>query len=396
MKFIQAICLISLCTLLMWSCSDEVGGNAIHVPVLPDAPLNYQGVTDNVEDFKLPQSLALAGQNIETNVIPNPIHEDIFFPNDIDPSFTNPIVSNEIARLGRVLFYDNRLSKNNSISCASCHKQTLGFADDVALSEGFGGSKTLRNSMTIANPMVNRTFFWDGRSHSLRDLALQPIFDHVEMGIDSPEELISKIRQESYYPELFEAAFGDEIINRERVSDAIGSFVASIFTHDSKFDAGLKDEFAQFSELEKHGMGLFFSTQTNCSSCHNGINFASPTSNFNNPYGETGGTTNIGLDLQYSDPGFEKGKFKIPSLRNITMTGPYMHDGRFDNLRSVLEHYNDNIKPHTDLDSKLSSTAGPVRMGLTELDLDALEAFLGTLTSRSIATDERFSNPFQS
>ena len=287
------------------------------------------------------------------------------------------------------------MSKNNSISCASCHKQQLAFSDDASLSFGFGGKQTIRNSMSITNPMLNSSFFWDSRSRSLEDLALRPVFDHVEMGMDSREELIAKISAKSYYDELFEEAYGSDRITESRISEALAAFVSSMFSGDSKFDEGLDQNFENYSELEKHGMALFFNEKTQCASCHNGINFASPQGfSSSNPYRRTDGTTNIGLDLVYEDPGFADGKFKIPSLRNIALTGPYMHDGRFETLREVIDHYDHGIQAHEDLDPKLHNNGEPIRLNLTELDKDALEAFLVSLTSKSILTDDKFSNPF--
>jgi len=356
-----------------------------HVPTLPEVPFDYLSVNDALEEFQLPQTISIGDDDVETN------------DNSVRLSGAHTgmeITSDEIVTLGRVLFYDRNLSKNNSIACASCHHQEAAFADRSKVSQGFAGGMTSRNSMSIANPIAKRNFFWDGRAFSLNDLALQPVFNHIEMGIDSPEELVAKVSQEAYYAELFQQAYGSSRIDANKISTAIAQFVGSIFKNDSKFDEGLDSGFSNYSELEKHGMALFFSDVTNCSSCHNGANFASPTKTFNNPYMATAGTTNIGLDLIYEDQGFSDGKFSIPSLRNIALTGPFMHDGRFNSLREVLDHYNDGVQAHKDLDSKLIRNGAPRKMNLTELDLQALEAFLITLTSKTIATDEKYSNPF--
>lgn len=382
MKNILIASIFSLILLAVYSCSDTEPLTGDHLPLLPAQAYNYMQVQEEAEGLGLPSSIELTN-----NVI------DIVSPGT---SFVrNDIISDELATLGRVLFYDNRLSKNNSISCASCHQQTAGFADGQAVSEGFGGEKTTRNSMAIANPLFNETFFWDGRTRALGDLSLQPVMNHVEMGMSDFDEVKSKILSESYYQELFQDAFGQYEVTEGTVSQALASFVASIFKADSKFDKSLSNNFADYTELEKHGMALFFSDQTQCSSCHSGANFSSPTGNFSNPYQQTAGTTNIGLDLVYDDPGFARGKFKIPSLRNIALTAPYMHDGRFKDLRGVLNHYNEEIVAHTDLDTKLKSNGIPKRMKLSELDLDAMEAFLGTLTSETITNDPKYANPFK-
>ncbi len=389
MNNISKIFLIGLLIIGFIACQDDLPNmqSVPHQPELPAQHFDYMQVMDQVAETFIPGTIDVDfGEEIFIN------NENIFG----NVNVRTTVSSDAMATLGRVLFYDNRLSKNNSISCASCHKQNKAFSDDVALSQGFGGKLTKRNSMSIVNPILNSTFFWDGRSSSLHDLALRPVLDHIEMGIDNTTELVNKLRAESYYPDLFKDAFGDERIDHNRTAQAISEFVASMFAHDSRFDEGIENNFAEMSELEKHGMALFFSNETQCSSCHSGPNFASPTSSFNNPYEETGGTTNIGLDVVYDDPGFSDGKFKIPSLRNIALTGPYMHDGRFDDLHAVIEHYNNNIQPHTDLDSKLTNGGSPVTMSLTSLDVDALAAFLGTLTSKSLMTEERYSNPFKS
>lgn len=358
-------------------------------PDLPAQPHSYTQVLDDAGLLQMPSELNVVGGS---TILTNSFEPDL---SSGDPHVFGTITSDEAATLGRVLFYDNRLSKNNSIACASCHKQELAFADDAKFSEGFGGKMTDRNSMTIANPMFNSTFFWDGRSRSLTDLALKPVFNHVEMGMSSTEEVVSKLQAEPYYEDLFLAAFGTTQINAERIERAISDFVTSFFSSDSRFDKAIASDFADFNNLERHGLALFFSEKTQCASCHNGINFSSPTSfSSSNPYATTAGTTNIGLDLVYDDPGFANGKFKIPSLRNIALTAPYMHDGRFTTIREVLDHYNDGIKPHEDLDVKLHTNGIPLKMGLTELDLDALEAFLRTLTGQEILSDKKYSNPF--
>jgi len=385
MKNFIILFFVGALALFVASCTDSIGDrNEVRQPNLPEATLDYVSATENIQSLELPTQFNVVGSNQE------------IFSN----SFNNPVFgqvdSDAAATLGRVLFYDSKMSKNNSIACASCHKQELAFADGNKVSEGFGGKLTHRNSMSLANPILNSTFFWDGRSRSLQDLSLRPVFNHVEMGMDNEAELIRKLADEPYYDELFIDAYGTSVISTEKIQDALSQFISSIVSDDSKFDEGMTTQFANFNELEKHGMALFFSENANCSSCHNGVNFASPTAaSFDNPYMQTAGTTNIGLDIVYEDPGFADGQFKIPSLRNIALTAPYMHDGRFETLRDVLDHYNEEIQPHHKLDSKLHTNGAPKRLGLTELDLDALEAFLNTLSAKSVLIDERYSNPFK-
>jgi len=305
------------------------------------------------------------------------------------------ITSNESATLGRVLFYDRNLSKNNAVSCASCHQQEKGFADDQALSIGFGNKKTIRNSMALANPVLNNSFFWDSRESDLETLVMEPIQNHIEMGISDINELAEKIKSIPYYKELYINAFGPNAMNIENTRTALSDFIKSTFKSDSRFDEGMHNDFEDYREIEKLGMALFFSNDLQCAGCHSGANFSAP-DGLGGAYGGTTqrGTTNTGLDASTSDPGRNDGSFKIPSLRNIALTAPYMHDGRFETLREALEFYNSGIQNHPNLDERLKKNGSPLRMNLTYLELDALEAFLNTLTSQSIQTDDKLSNPF--
>lgn len=331
-----------------------------------------------------------------------------FIPDVIDPGFSqhflvnplNPDITDDGATLGRVLFYDPKLSINNSVSCASCHNQALAFADGLSASKGFGGRTTPRNAMAIINVVTNRNLFWDSREQSAKGLILRPIQNHIEMGMESLTALEAKISDTEYYRELFKKAYDSEEVTSEKIADAMAQFLCSMVSTNSKFDQGFTENFENFSTLEKLGKDLFFSAKTQCSGCHAGANFSAPDQP-GGAYGSSGGenrkgTTNIGLDLVTKDVGLEDGKFRIPSLRNIALTAPYMHDGRFENLEAVIDHYDKGIQAHPALDSKFVSASGePIRMNLNALEKKALIAFLNTLTDESFITDERFSNPFQ-
>lgn len=371
---------------LLISCQEEsFTGNIQDKPLLPETPFDYTSVMDKLDNFVMPQTLNIQDQGVFNgcNFCPDPL-----------PNENMAIDNNDEATLGRVLFYDKQLSLNNSIACASCHQQSKGFADNEVFSQGFGGKRTERNSMSIINPVVNNSFFWDSRESSLQELTLQPIVNHIEMGIISMDELSVKLSEIDYYRDLFAKAFGSDHIDANRISRALSQFTGSIFTNDSPFDEGINQNFANLSLKERHGMALFFSEKTLCSSCHSGINFSAP-DGLGNEYEESEGTANIGLNVQYDDQGRNDGKFKIPSLRNIALTAPYMHDGRFSTLAEVLDHYNSGIQPHTHLDSKLRPGGSPLRMNLSDLELESLESFLVTLTSTSLTTEEKWSNPFQ-
>jgi len=309
------------------------------------------------------------------------------------------------ATLGRVLFYDPKLSLNNTVSCGSCHHQDKAFTDGLAFSKGFEGRTTTRSTMAIVNPVLQNNLFWDSRSKTLHELSLQPVQNHIEMGMENLDMLVSKLKEESYYPELFRKAYGDAEITPERISKSISQFVASITSNRSKFDAGLANNFANFSELEKMGMHLFNSDKAKCASCHGGNNM-SALDGPNDPYGGGGtftgnqdlrGATNIGLDLVYADEGLGDGKFKIPTLRNISLTAPYMHDGRYKTLEEVVDFYSEGIKPHKHLDVKFTDGKGNVvPLKLSSIEKKAIIAFLHTLTDREMTKDPKWSNPFRS
>lgn len=319
-------------------------------------------------------------------------------------------VTNEGASLGRVLFYDPQLSLNNQVSCSSCHHQANAFADPVAFSDGFEGLKTGRNSMAVVNPVLNNNLFWDSRAQNVEALIVQPIQHKVEMGMETMADLELKLRQIDYYPALFKQAFGNEVINEEKIVNAMSQFLRSMASFDSKYDQGLSADFSNFNELELRGKDIFFSEKAQCASCHTGANFSAPDGfNFNigicgtcfieegfgNPYVESQGTANIGLDVVYSDDGRGDGQFKIPTLRNIELTGPYMHDGRYGTLEEVVEHYNSQIQLHNNLDPKFKSGSGAQRLNMSNYDKSALVSFLKTLTDNTFTTEKRFSDPFE-
>ncbi|HEY8936457.1 MAG TPA: cytochrome c peroxidase [Cyclobacteriaceae bacterium] len=315
-------------------------------------------------------------------------------------------VSDDIPTLGRVLFYDNKLSLNNTISCSSCHKQTSAFADNVKFSRGFENKITLRNSMPIQNinvstgiffdPVIGKPhtkLFWDGRESDLRTMVLRPIVNHIEMGISDVDQLAEKLKTVSYYKDLFTKAYGSDEITATKISDALSYFLESIKSTNTKFDLANRSQ-GKLTALEMKGQQLFSDTY-NCNSCHK---VETP-----DGYVMAGTFANIGLDPVYSDAGLanvtgdptDVGKFKIPSLRNVIFTAPYMHDGRFSTLEEVLDHYSDGIQDNPNLDSKLKSDNGPKQMNIPDDDRRAIIAFLNTLTDVQVLADQKFSNPFK-
>jgi cytochrome c peroxidase len=322
-------------------------------------------------------------------------------------------VTNSGATLGRVLFYDKKLSLNNTVACGSCHKQALGFADAGATSTGFKGANTTRNSLALSNLSNEFQFFWDMRTSSLEDLVLQPIGNHIEMGLDNTENLIKKLSRTSYYPELFNKAFGTPEITDERISKAVAQFLRAMVSKNSKFDQSQSWNGNTLADSERRGWDLFFN-QLHCSGCHNGSDF-----------NQSGFGQNIGLDTQYKDNGLGKqtgesflnGVFKVPSLRNVALSAPYMHDGRFKTLEDVVEHYNSGVQNHTNLSKTLkgfmwTGNGGSVKtqgcwscgvgeggdnfrnLNMTKEQKADLITFLKTLTDENFVTDVRYSNPF--
>jgi len=338
-------------------------------------------------------------------------------PSTVYNYYSGENTKNHIATLGRVLFYDRLLSKNNSVSCGSCHKQAFAFSDNVQFSVGLNNVKTERNSMAIQNlptgtffaggngafdslgmspvdliAMQGGGFFWDGRESNLRSLFSRPITNHIEMGITDMDEVVEKISRQPHYTALFQNAFETPEITVTRMAEAVATFMESIQSNNSTFDRFLMNSFNPMSAEEQEGYNLFFGTY-NCGSCHNP---------FPGPY-FTDVPKDIGLENTPVDLGFggitgkadQMGKFKTPNLKNVALTAPYMHDGRFKSLDDVLEHYSNGIKPSTNLDPSLKDYYGnPRKLNITEKDKKSLKAFLNSLTDYSIVTDIKFSDPF--
>lgn len=317
----------------------------------------------------------------------------------IDNTPNNSQVTDAGATLGRVLFYDVKLSANNSVSCASCHTQSTSFADTRTLSLGFEGGETGRNSMGLANAKYynNGRFFWDERANSLEEQVLMPIQDEVEMGL-SLEELVSKIQEAEYYSLLFIEAFGDANVSSNRISLALSQFVRSMVSYESRYDEGLaavngnnNADFPNFTEIENLGKNLFFSGRTQCANCHESVIFSGDQARNN---GLDAVNTDLGLGAVTGNAN-DNGKFKVNSLRNIALTAPYMHDGRFETLDQVIGFYDRGIQNNQNLDNRLRTNNGAVRrMNLNPQERQALVTFLRTLTDDDFITNEKFSNPF--
>lgn len=354
-----------------------------------------------------PLLASLNYENVEIlNETPNlpsqPYDYSIDFPNHgiygsystVKPDVANEQITDDGATLGRVLFYDKQLSSTNSISCATCHKQEYAFADDAQFSVGKLGILTKRNSPNLTDLLwgsgstffENTFLFWDGREEVMEEMVLVPLQDDNELGKDL-EFMEQKLSNIDYYPPLFEKAFGDSEVTKERVAIAMSEFIKSITHFDSKYDL-VKMGQASFTDNEAAGEQIF---SFDCKSCHGEHNFSSIV------------PLNNGLDENYTDLGqggwdgnsSNIGKFKSPSLRNIEVTAPYMHDGRFATLPDVIEFYSEGVQPHPN--SRFNSLRGESFRGFrySSEEKKNLLAFLRTLTGKEVLTNPKWSDPFQ-
>jgi cytochrome c peroxidase len=303
----------------------------------------------------------------------------------------NPLTKERVT-LGEKLFHETAISRDGTRSCASCHPESAAFSDSRRFSLGVRDQKGKRNATPLFNLAWKSSFFWDGRAPSLRAQALVPIQDHAEMD-ESLTNVVAKLTGTAGsngidYAMLFETAFGSPEITPEKIGLALEQFMLTLTSSDSRFDRAMKGG-AQLNEQEKRGFELFM-TENNprqgqygadCFHCHGGPLFQSQT------------FANNGLDATLSDSGraivtgkdSDQGKFATPSLRNVALTAPYMHDGRFQTLEEVVEHYSTGVKRSSTLDPNLAKHPDG-GLHLSSEGKSALVAFLKTLT------DERF-NP---
>lgn len=286
--------------------------------------------------------------------------------------------------LGRRLFEDKRLSINNTQSCSSCHHQQAAFAEPLATSIGAQGQVGARNAMPLFNLAWKPSFFWDGRSPTLRDQVLRPIQDPLEMNETLPG-VIAKLRADPGYVTDFEKAFGTREITPEGIALALEQFLLTFISGHSKLDLTHQGG-AKLTEQEQHGFRLFFTESdpvrgirgADCFHCHGGAHFTNNQFH-NNGLDPEGLIRDIGREKVTGKPE-DKGKFMTPSLRNVALTAPYMHDGRFKTLEEVVEHYDHGIKSSPTLDPNLAKHLTHGGLGLTSEEKAALVSFLKTLT----------------
>lgn len=328
---------------------------------------------------------------------PYPLVYPANFGGRINVPQNNPTTKEGVA-LGRKLFYEKKLSADNSMSCGTCHQQKLAFTDGLAFSVGVDKSLTSRNSMSLVNLLWVRNFFWDGRSASLEDQAVFPMTNEHEMG-QSLETSVRKLQQTPGYQELFVRAFGEGSIDADKIRKVLAQFERTLISADSPYDRYLAGTY-QPTAQELRGMNLFMDAPAperqvrgaNCGHCHGGPK------TFKELF------HNNGLDAEPADSGREvvsrqaedKGRFRVPTLRNIALTAPYMHDGRFGTLDEVLDHYNEHIRESPTLSSFLkgvSNEKGGRTLMLTSGEKADILAFLHMLTDTTFINNPAFSDP---
>jgi cytochrome c peroxidase len=302
------------------------------------------------------------------------------FPQD------NPLTADGVA-LGRTLFNDKRLSQDNTQACATCHLENLAFTDGQRFSIGIKGNPGRRNAMPLTNLAWKTSFFWDGRAPSLRQQVLQPIQDPTEMH-ETLEHVITKLDDLAPH---FEKAFGTPQITADRLARALEQYLLTLVSSESKMDRTLTHS-EPLTEQEQRGMTLFFTESdpgrgvrgADCFHCHGGVHFTNQQFINNGLDADTQRTDHGLSEVTHQDS--DKGKFIVPSLRNVALTAPYMHDGRFSTLEQVIEHYNSGIQRSNTLDPNLAKHLRYNGLSLTPQEKSDLLAFLKTLTDKFSST----------
>ena len=333
----------------------------------------------------------------------------------LDNTGNNPI-TNTKATLGRILFYDKSLSVNNTISCASCHKQNFAFSDTAVVSSGVLGGVTDRHSMRLVNArFANESkFFWNERAASLELQTTMPIQDHAEMGFSGLSgrgnlvALLNKLSNINYYKEDFKAVYGDTLVTEARLQECLSQFIRSIQSFDSKYDVGRsqvnndRNPFPNFTTQENEGKNLFVTAPVfdgsgnriaggiGCNGCHKAPEFdIDPNTRNNGVVGVPGGAT------------IETNNTRAPSLRDLvkadgSLNSKMMHTGRFISIEAVLAHYNNIpiVPGNNNLDNRLRENGVGNKLNMTNAEIAQVVAFMKTLGGNNVYTDKKWSNPF--
>jgi len=323
------------------------------------------------------------------------------------------IVNRDMATLGRVLFYDKKLSRDGKVACANCHKQELAFGDDKAVSLGVFDRPGDRNSIALLsvasfasqygtdlNGSQGKRFFWDNRAETASAQSRGSMTNPKEMDM-TMEEVADIVAATDYYEPLFLKAFGDASVNSDRVTEAIAGFVNAMGSTNSRFDKALAEvrkqgngdfsvNFPLLSASENRGKAIYINK---CGDCHGAdvttihLNFAS---NGLDQYPKDLGVGDVSQNVQ------EMGTFKVPSLRNVALSAPYMHDGRFQNLEQVIDFYSTGVQNHVNLHTVLRNLNGtPKKFNFSHVEKQDLIAFMNTLTDKEALMDKRFANPYK-
>ena len=367
----------------------------------------------SVSALLLAGSLALTSCRHQDDPKEDPVPNPTAYTLAVPRGFPAPIIpadnqlTKEGVELGRMLFYEKMLSNKNTMACASCHQQSKAFTDGRALAVGEDGVANPRGTMSLANVAWSTQLTWDGEFTDLENQALKPLENPVEMH-QSLVTGVAKLQASSLYPAKFRAAFGTSTITPALVQKALAQFERTLVSSNSRFDKYSVTPVG-FSPDERAGLALYnthavpsFVAGAECRHCHT-LPFMS--SNYEGLF------FNNGLDMTFADAGRmrvtkkagDEGKFIAPTLRNIALTAPYMHDGRFKTLQEVLDHYSDHVQMNSPgLDPNLNVPAGVGGTnvnGSSQLSLSATQkrqllAFLNTLTDSTFVNDKRFSSPF--
>lgn len=319
-----------------------------------------------------------------------------YFPDPKLPE-DNPLTAAGVA-LGRLLFYEKKLSADATQSCADCHQQATGFSDERQFSIGVAGLPGKRQAMPLVNMAWHRNgFFWDARAATLREQALFPIQDPLEMN-ESLDQVIAKLKADKKYRDQFVRAFGEDTISPERIGRALEQFELTLVSTNSKYDRWLMGE-VELTESEERGRVLFFTEYdptglvggAECLHCHSGFNFTNDLY-MNNGLDAAANQLDEGL-MASTGKAEDRAKFKTQTLRNIALTAPYMHDGRFATLEAAIEHYNTGTVDSPTIDPRMQSNLQPGGLGLSAQDITDLVAFLHTLTDEAFLSNPAFSAP---
>jgi cytochrome c peroxidase len=333
-------------------------------PIAPTDPLLSRPAIEGLSSEALNRRAAEKAPAPQSEAVPAPL--------------AVPLPTQLRAELGKRLFFDTILSVDRTVSCASCHKPELAFADDRAVSPGVGGKLGSRNTPSVMNSSGRTMFFWDGRAETLEDQALFPIANPVEMALPV-EDAIKRLNADPTYSEQFQQAYGGPATPRS-LGRALAAFQKTLDTANSPYDRYAHGDDSAVSESARRGRLLFIG-RGKCAECHSGEDFTSDR------------FRNIGLydGRKHNDRGrgaittqaTDDGHFKVPSLRNVAVTAPYMHDGQFKTLREVIDYYDDPDKVVPG-GAKGRDASMSAKLGLTEQEKADLEAFLRALT------DDRF------